>query len=68
MTLDNRYLRPLPLTLGVVIVAAILLYIGNAIAGAQDSEAFGLAFQPAFGDGNILAGWGTWLIVAGIVV
>jgi hypothetical protein len=68
MTLDNRYLRPLPFTLGVVIAAAILLYIGSAIAGAQDAGSFGLGAQPIFGDGNILAGWGTWLIVAGIVV
>ncbi len=68
MTLENKYLRPLPLTLGVIIVAAILLYVGSAIAGVRDSESFGLAFQPAFGDGNILAGWGTWLIIAGIIV
>jgi hypothetical protein len=68
MTLDNRYLRPLPFTLGVVIAAAILLYIGSAIAGARDAGSIGLGAQPIFGDGNILAGWGTWLIVAGIVV
>ena len=67
MTLENKYLRPLPLTLGVVIAAAILLYVGNAIAGIQNLDADALGTQP-FGDGNILAGWGTWLIIAGIIV
>ncbi len=61
---ENRYLRPLPPLIIGLVISIILLYIGNVIASARSSDAFGLAAQATFGAG----GWATWLIIAAIVV
>jgi uncharacterized membrane protein len=64
MSLENRYLRPLPPIIIGLVAAVVLLFIGNVIANARSDEAFGLAARSAFG----ASGWVTWLIVAAIVV
>jgi uncharacterized membrane protein len=64
MSIENRYLRPLPAIIIGVVAAIVLLYVGDLIAGARSDEAFGLVPQDEFG----LGGWATWVIVAGVVV
>ena len=61
--MSNKWIRSL---IAVLIGAAILvglLYVGDAIAGAQDEEAFRLEYQDMFG----LGGWATWLIIGAVI-
>jgi uncharacterized membrane protein len=64
MSIQNKYLRPLPYVVGGLVVAIILLYVGELIANASSDEAWGLAPQDEFGVG----GWVTWLVIAAVVV
>jgi hypothetical protein len=64
MSIENRYLKPLPWIVVGVIVAVVLLYIGDVIASASSDSAFGLGPQDEFGT----AGWATWVIVGAVLI
>jgi uncharacterized membrane protein len=64
LAIENKYLRPVPTIIIGAVIAVVLLYVGDLIAGARSTDAYGLEPQDDFGT----SGWVTWVGVGAVLV
>lgn len=61
--MSNKWVKSLLAVFVGVLAMVAFIYIGDAVAGARDDEAFRLTYQTMFG----LEGWATWLIIGAVI-
>jgi energy-coupling factor transport system substrate-specific component len=68
--MDNKYVRGAVIVVVGMAILVGLLFLGDVLATATSGgQAFGMAAQPALGEGNPLqGGWLPWVIIGGVLL